>query len=256
MNLCQLVESGRIHELWLVGSGDVPDVNGAEVLQHMQRYDSGRNPLPGAFDQCAGNGCFDDDVPHCARSIRIGWVNYSRGPGCYLHSQGHGLEATARRQIVQPLSDWFLPFAGFDLDQRYGLAGQSFYEMLGEQNHAEYPTPSELLVFRDGNMTHVSSYVASCGNVHFPPNAANHYDYGSSVPVSSDCADFGRNVATCRARRTETVTAAMWANYEQLSPDCGGAFLVYWYQHMPGYGSAQLFDDGRPMLSVWPFLFY
>ncbi len=48
----------------------------------------------------------------------------------------------------------------------------------------------------------------------------------------------------------------MWANYEALSPDCGGAFLVYWYQHMPGFGSQQLFDDGRPMLSVWPFLFY
>jgi hypothetical protein len=48
----------------------------------------------------------------------------------------------------------------------------------------------------------------------------------------------------------------MWASYDQLAPDCGGDFLVYWYQHMPGKDSAQLFDDGRPMLSAWPFLFY
>lgn len=256
LDLCELVESGRIHELWLVGSGDVPDASAAEVLEHKQRYDAGRNPIPDNFERCAGNGCFDLDVPRCARSLRIGFVNYNRGPGCYLHSQGHGLESTARQQISEALSEWFLPLAGFDLDARYGLAGQSFYELLGEQDHAEYPAPSELDVVRGGSTTHVDGYVASCGNVHFPPNAGNHYDYASTVPVSSDCRDFGRNVATCRARTSAAVSAAMWANYEQLSPDCGGAFLVYWYQHMPGFGSGQLFDDGRPMLSVWPFLFY
>jgi hypothetical protein len=158
--------------------------------------------------------------------------------------------------VVQPLSDWFLPFAGFDLDRRDGLPGQSFYEMLGDQNHAEYPTPSQLVVVQGGNSTHVDDYVASCGNVHFPPNASNHYDYASTIPVMSDCADFGRNVATCRTRNAAPVTAAKWQSFEQLSPDCGGAFLVYWYQHMPGFASAQLFDDGRPMLSAWPFLFY
>jgi hypothetical protein len=256
LNLCQLVESGRLHELWLVGSGDVPDASAAEVLESKQRYDAARNPLPGAFDACAGNGCFDGDVPHCARSLRIGFINYSRGPGCYLHSQGHGLESTARRAVVPALSAWFLPFAGFDLDRRYGLPGQSFYDMLGDQNHAEYPTASELNVVLAAGTTHVSSYVASCGNVHFPPNANNHYDYGSSTAVNSDCADFGRNVATCRTRSTQPLTADAWAGFEALSPDCGGAFLIYWYQHMPGFASAQLFDDGRPMLALWPFLFY
>ncbi len=256
LDLCELIESGRLHELWIVGSGDVPDVNAAEVLESKQRYDASRNPIAGSFEKCAGNGCFDDDVPHCARSVRIGFVNYNRGPGCYLHSQGHGLESAAQHGVVPPLRDWFLPFAGFDLDQRYGLPGSSFYAMLGDQNHAEYPAPNELDVVTGGITTHVSDYVASCGNVHFPPNASNHYDYASTVPVTSDCADFGRNVGACRPRKTENVTAAMWANYEQLSPDCGGAFLVWWYQHMPGFQSQQSFDDGREMLSVWPFLFY
>jgi hypothetical protein len=173
-----------------------------------------------------------------------------------LHSGGHGIESTARHQVVPPLADWFLPFGGFDLDKRYGLSGQSFYEMLGGANHAEYPSSSELNVIIGGQTTHVANYTASCGNVHFPPNANNHYDYASTVEVMSDCADFGRNVAECRPRAAKPVADADWSQYEQLAPDCGGAFLVYWYQHMPGYGSGQRFDDGRKMLSVWPFLFY
>ena len=92
--------------------------------------------------------------------------------------------------------------------------------------------------------------------MHFPPNAGSHYDYGSSVPVLSDCRDFGRNVADCRPRTSEPISSLAWTEYEQLAPDCGGAFLVYWYQHLPGFDSGQAFDDGRPMLSVWPFFFY
>jgi hypothetical protein len=208
LSLCELIESGRIHELWLVGSGDVPDAAAAEVLEHKQRYDAGRNPLPGSFERCAGNGCFDEDVPRCERSVRIGFVNYNRGPGCYLHSQGHGLESTGHTRVVPALSDWLVP------------------------------------------------YFSSCGSVHVPPNTSVEYDYGSLAEVPSDCADFGRNVAECRPRQTTPLGATAWQQHEALSPDCGGAFLVYWYQHMPGFHSAQLLDDGGEMLSVWPFLFY
>jgi hypothetical protein len=255
--LCELIEQGLLHELWIVGSGDViGDVNAAEVLEHKQRYDRGRNPIAGSFDGCAGNGCFDADVPRCARSMRIGFVNYSRGPGCYLHSQGHGIESSARREVVPAFSEWFLPFAGFDLDQRYDLPGQSFYELIGEGDAAVYPTPDELLLQRGDVEQSVQPYVASCGSVHFPPNAGSHYDYASATPVDSDCGDFGRNVPECRELALEELSAADWAQYETLSPDCGGAFLVYWFQSMPGRGSQQFHRDGRPMLSIWPFLFY
>jgi hypothetical protein len=44
--------------------------------------------------------------------------------------------------------------------------------------------------------------------------------------------------------------------YLQLAPDCGGEFLVWWYQNMPGYNSGQTYSDGRPMPSVWPYFFY
>ncbi len=255
--LCELIEQGLLHELWIVGSGDVAtDVNAAEVLEHKQRYDRGRNPIAGSLDACAGNGCFDADVPACARSVRIGFINYSRGPGCYLHSQGHGIESAARREVVPAFSDWFLPLAGFDLDQRYDLPGQSFYELIGEGEAASYPTPDELVLQRNAGTETVQPYVASCGNVHFPPNAGAHYDYASQTPVDSNCGDFGRNVLECRELALEELSAADWAQYETLSPDCGGAFLVYWFQSMPGLNSQQFHADGRPMLSLWPFLFY
>ncbi len=256
LTLCELIESGDLHELWIVGSGDVPDVAAAEVLEFKQRYDRSRNPIDGEFDGCAGNGCFDADVPHCARSVRIGFVNYNRGPGCYLHSQGHGLESTGTRSVIPALSEWFVPFAGFDLDQRWGLPAQSFYGLFGDANYASYPAPDTLVAHRDGGQQSISPYVASCGNVHFPPNAGNHYDYSSTTPVDSECADFGRNVLECRERAVAAVTADDWADYETLSPDCGGAFLVWWYQNMPGFASNQFFDDARPMPSVWPFWFY
>jgi hypothetical protein len=255
--LCELIEQGLLHELWIVGSGDVAtDVNAAEVLEHKQRYDQGGNPIEGSFDSCAGNGCFDVDVPQCARSVRIGFVNYNRGPGCYLHSQGHGIESTARRKVAPAFSDWFLPFAGFDLDQRYDLSGESFYELIGEPESATYPTPDELVLHLGSGDSSVKPYLASCGNVHFPPNAGDHYDYGSTTPVDSGCADFGRNVLECRELDVQELSAADWTQYETLSPDCGGAFLVWWFQNMPGRNSQQFHADGTAMLSIWPFLFY
>jgi hypothetical protein len=99
-------------------------------------------------------------------------------------------------------------------------------------------------------------FLGSCGTVHIPPNTELDYDYAALTEVMSDCADFGRNVAECRPRRTTPLGAATWQEHEALSPDCGGAFLVFWYQHMSGFKSAQLLDDGSEMLSVWPFLFY
>jgi len=68
-----------------------------------------------------------DTAPQCGVSVRIGWVNYNRGPGCYLHSQGHGIENTASSGIIPQLRDWFIPFANFDMNQKYGTSQSSLY---------------------------------------------------------------------------------------------------------------------------------
>ncbi|EPX56787.1 LamG domain protein jellyroll fold domain protein [Cystobacter fuscus DSM 2262] len=133
MDLCEAVNAGVVHEVWVYGDADVPDVSAAEVLELKPRYDANRNRIAGQpMDTCAGNGCFDDEdvaaLPaHCTRSIRIGWVNNTRGPGCYSHSMGHGIESTGNRGLIPYFTRYFKEFADFNLDTRYGRPFESWY---------------------------------------------------------------------------------------------------------------------------------
>jgi|GEM_PF-487703 len=255
--LCELIESGQIHELWVVGSGDVPDVSAAEVLESKRRYTATGNLIAGSFDRCAGNGCFDADVPDCARSVRIGFVNYNRGPGCYLHSQSHGIESAGRGDALPALAEWFAPFAGFDLDSRYGLPFGSLYGLAcSGLGCASYPTTSSATFYHDATPYDVNPYEPACGNVHFPPNARGHYDDVNTTQVLSTCEGFGTHSGAGGVDATTLVDADTWSIYSSLAPDCGGAFLVWWFQNMPSPGSGQTFADGRTMPGIWPFLFY
>ena len=257
LTLCELVERGDIHELWVIGSGDVPDADAAEVLEAKPRYTRTGNRIPNAVERCAGNGCFDTDVPFCGRSLRIGWVNYNRGPGCYVHSQGHGVEWTSNSHAVPALTEWFTPLVRFDLDTRYGLPFSKLYDMgCATEPCLSFPTASSARVVHQGATYNVASYDGACGNVHFAPNGVRHYDYDNATLVRTSCTGFGRHQGPGGADATELVNKDTWARYLSLAPDCGGEFLVWWFQNMPGYNSGQTFSDGRPMPSLWPFLFY
>ena len=93
-------------------------------------------------------GCFDaeDELPSaCTRSLRIGWVNATRGPGCYLHSNGHGFEAVGRGGTLPMLRPQFVDFAGFDLDTRYGLPFADWYACpYGPDACLEYPSETSV----------------------------------------------------------------------------------------------------------------
>lgn len=257
LDLCALVDRGLVHEVWMVGSGDVPDAAAAEVLENKPRYTASGTKIPGSSERCAGNGCFDLDVPYCGRSVRIGFVNYTRGPGCYMHSQGHGLESAATHAVIPGLSEWFLPFAALDLDTKYGLPFSSLYGLsCGGPECAAYPSPSKALFTTAQKTITVEPYDGVCGNVHFPPNGKSHYDYVGDDPVLSSCAAFGESGIACGVDATATVTQATWSAYEAKHGDCGGGFLTWWYQSMPAFGAQKAFADGRKMKSVWPYLFY
>lgn len=257
LTLCELVQRGDIHELWVIASADVPDVNIAEVLESKPRYTRTGNRIPNAVERCAGNGCFDTDVPFCGRSLRIGFVNYNRGPGCYVHSQGHGVEWTSESNAVPALTQWFTPLARFDLDTRYGLPFSKLYAMsCATEPCLSFPTATSARVVHQGTTYNVASYDGACGNVHFPPNGVQHYDYGSATLVRTSCTGFGRHQGAGGRDATELINKDAWARYLPLAPDCGGEFLVWWFQNMPGYNSGQTYSGGRPMLSLWPFLFY
>jgi hypothetical protein len=229
----------------------------AEVLESKQRYTSTGNTISGSFDRCAGNGCFDTDVPRCARSVRIGVVNYNRGPGCYLHSQGHGMETIGRGFAVPALAEWFVPFAGFDFNTRYGLPFTSLYGLGCSVNGcATYPTPTSAVFMSTSTNYNVNPYEPICGNVHFAPNARSHYDDTNTAQVLSSCQDFGRHSGPGGADAKALVNNSNWFRFPSVAPDCEGDFLIWWMQNMPAPGSGQTYADGRPMPGLWPFMFY
>ncbi|NJK33259.1 MAG: hypothetical protein HC927_13155 [Deltaproteobacteria bacterium] len=110
-------------------------------------YDAQGQRLAQPLDRCAGNGCFDaeDEIPAaCTRTLRIGWVNATRGPGCYLHSNGHGMEAVGRGNTLPMLRPQFIDFAGFNLDVRYGLPFSDWYACPYGGDCLTYPSATSL----------------------------------------------------------------------------------------------------------------
>jgi hypothetical protein len=258
LDLCSLVNQGTVNELWVVGSGDVPDASALEVGGTIANYTSTGNPT-GSFNRCA-NGCVDSDVPFCGRTIRIGFVNYNRGPGCFLHSKGHDIEDGFSRSVPS-LGEWFGPFASFDLDTRYGLPFSNVYGICATPPCIAYPSPTHAHFTWGTTPFDVDPFDPVCGNVHFPPNGVQDYDYDdTTTQVLSSCTGFGRHGGAGGSDATELIGGSIplpW--YTPVSSqygDCGGEFLVWWYQNMPGHASGQTFSDGRTMPSIWPYLFY
>jgi hypothetical protein len=259
LGLCGLVERGLVHEVWLIAEGAQGEANMAEVLEMKQRYDPVGNGIEGSMDRCAGNGCFDVDVPLCGRSLRILTINSIRGPGCAMHSTSHGVESFGSRGVVPALSEWFRPFAGFDLSDRYGAPVNSFYELGCGDADVEGLGPrcityhsADQATFHHGDQPDflVGDYDGRCGNVHFPPNAERHYDDVNPQGVASSCMDFGRG------GQVGMIDASAWSHLNEIGWDCGGGFLIWWYQNMPAGGSNQRHDDGRAMHPIWPAFFH
>jgi hypothetical protein len=254
-NLCALVNDGVINELWVVGSGDVlTDAGLFEILENKQRYDANNRPILGSFDRCAANGCFADDVPWCGRSFKVSFVNYNRGPGCFIHSYGHGMETAG--QSIPLWRKWWLAFVGFDWDVRYSLP---FYTAYGiscigpDLPCKESRNETTVRFFHNGALITRYNFDAVCGNVHFPPNGGQHYDYFNTTTVLSSCLMFGFG-GELRRLNSHQWMAYGFPPFEYT--DCGGEFLVWWLQRMPWYGSGQRFSDGTLMAPVGPFLYY
>jgi hypothetical protein len=164
-------------------------------------------------------------------------------------------------QIAPGVSQWFAHFAGFDLDQRYSLPFSSWYGLgcptLPATPCLSYPTHTSARIVKPDLSLTLDPFDAVCGNVHYPPNGQSDYDISNPAVVESSCADFGGHSGPNGADALSEVASDLWmVPYGTLAGDCDGPFLVWWWQNMPGYQSRKTFDDGRPMKSVWPFLYY
>ncbi len=253
LTLGELVDQGYVHELWFFAE-HVADYVPFECVEWKPVYND-RFERQGDQHVQAGNGG-DPDMPWTGRSLRLGFINASRGIGCFLESLSHSIEGTANAKAIPYFTRYFREFAGLDLDRRYGLPWDSFYALWGEGKGIDYPDPHTAVV-KDGARTwRLTNYVAFGGNVHFTPNGRSHYDLGNTQAVDSTIEGWrigggpgGKDVA-----KPWTIDA--FARYNPQAPDCMGPWLIYWRQNFPGLDNRQKDDDRRPMKNWWPFLFY
>jgi hypothetical protein len=253
LDLCELIDRGLVHEVWVYGDADVPDVSAAEILERKPYYDENRVRISDWMNRCAGNGCFDveDDIP-CDRAVRIAWFNNTRGPGCFLESLSHGFESTGawNPEQIPYLSRYFIPLANYGLDDRYGVPFDSWYACDGP-GCLSYPDATSVAWQIGDEGGTIDPYDPVCGNVHFMPNGTEHYDLTSPYTVETSCRHFRDGTG-----ETDLFDSTIIDAYATLAPDCMGAFLVWWRQSFPGKGGDHLDDDGAPLLSFWPFIYY
>lgn len=258
LSLCELSEKGLVHEVWIYADADVPDASAAEVLGIQPKYDESFQKYDVDLNRCAGNGCFDaeDEIPpSCTRTLRIGFVNATRGVGCYMESLSHGIETIGQSDDIPYFTRYFPEFGGFDLKQRHGLPFDSWYAC-SEPGCLTYPTTSSVAWKVGGQTGTIDPYVAVCGNAHFPPNGRQHYDVTNPAQVKSSCRGYHTAGGPGSGDPDELVSAADWQKYEGLAGDCDGPFLVWWWQQFPGPNRVAKDLDGKPMKNWWPFLFY
>ena len=257
LKLDELLDAGYIHEVWFFESGNTkPDVHvgSYEVVELKPQYDAAFKRVGNKYVQ-GGNGG-DAEQPWTGRSVRIGCINASRGPGCFLESLSHGMEGTATSKAIPYFSQYFKEYAGMDLDTKFGLPFNSLYGVDYGGKQITYPDANTMIVTHRGKEHTVKNYVAAGGNAHFPPNGRNHYDLGNNKPVNSTIEDWRIGSGPGKKDLAKPWTNASFRDYRDQCGDCMGPWLVYWRQNMPGYGNQQKDDAGKPMKNWWPFLFY
>jgi hypothetical protein len=250
-DLCAEFAKGDAHEVWLHMNGDndpyeCPDgtmrqPGFAEILEAKPIRDAKGVAKPGVFERCAGNGCLGARdfaaFKACGRTVRVLYINSTRGPGCAIHSAGHGFEWMARSEATGPaLWSAFEKFGNFDFEKRLGTPFGDWYAC-DSPNCITFTGPNSLTWKVKDETGTIASFDQGCGNVHFAPNARAHYDENDNA-VMSTCETWG-DAAGVKPR---AFSRKSYAQYEPLAPDCGGAWQVYWRQSF--------------QKKWWPYIFY
>lgn len=256
LNLHELIENGFVHELWFYAIHGEDGWPGTETCAWSQAYDAQLRPRPGQHLP-TGNG-HDRTMPWSGRTFRIAFLNPHRGVGCALENYGHTLEHLATSGAIPYFQRYFGEFAELQLDERFDVPFAELYRTnASDKDAVQYPDAMTMSVKIKDEVYRIENYIAYGGNVHFPPGARHHYDLDSPVTVRSSIENYRRPAAGAdHAARGRPWSAAAFARYRDVAPDCMGRWLVYWRQAMPGLENDAVDDGGRPMKNWHVFLYY
>jgi len=279
LTLGEAVDRGLVHDVILVANQvDARAPNPPDQVTHhilevalvKQAYDHAGRPIEGAYvrNGCAADrqqagfeGC-DNSMAWPGRSLRIFFLNVSRGAGCLAHSLGHAFEWIHNESAVHApgsphhgaaaipyLRPHFRRFAGFDLGPSLGAPFPSLYAGGDAYSYEGCGSGACTTLVHPSGRIH--GYEVACGNVHYPPGAARGYDYYPEATVLSRCETFMQPW-----ERAVPLDGHPWSSLEGVNDDCGGRFLTWWMQHMPGLDNLARTPEGEPMKNWWPFMYY
>lgn len=253
LRLDELVDRGYVHEVWFFAE-HLKDFGAFEVVELKPVYDEQFKKVGNRYVQ-AGNGG-DPDQRWTGRSVRIGFINPSRGIGCFMESLSHGIEGMANSGAIPYFTRYFKEFAGLNLRERFPQFNHSSFYALGPNDSIDYPNPRTAVIKLGNSTVVISNYVAFGGNVHFPPNGRRHYDLSNTQKVMSTIEDW--RIGSGKNGEDVAVEWSIEAfkKYHDFAPDCMGPWLIYWRQNFPGLDNKQKDDNGKPMKNWWVFLFY
>lgn len=262
MTLCELVANGVVNDVFIIFNKTGTDANVPEILEYKQQYDRNDVPLPGKFDQYAGNGSFDPTdillVKQCGRSLRVGFLEMTGNWTNAMEVNGHNYEHIGNRAVPR-FDEMFRPFANFDLMQRFGTTFRDWYSCPYGMPCLSYPTDNSVTFTINGETRTLSPYNQGCGSAHFPPNAREQYDKSNPQTVLSTCEHYGlHDAADGTDIRTpySLATVDRWKNTPVGKGFVGGGWFMYWFQSFPGYDNRAKMADGSPMKNWWVYLYY
>jgi hypothetical protein len=257
LSLCELFEQGVINEVW-IQDGEAGVRRAPLSLERKQSYDDTETAVPGSFTPNAGGDVSLDDII-CNVSVRLAHLDAARGPGCDLEVRGWEIEAMW--QALPSLRADALAFLNRDFDTRFGVRFNGWAVVCdkGGTHCVDYPGPRHATgSYADGTRWDIPNFLQGCGSTKFPPNASASGDMVNTTMVDSRCAHFGLGDGdpATGGDAYEPYNAATVAAIDQLFPDCGGGWQIFWRQSIPGYGTRAKNTDGSTMKNWWPLLFY
>ena len=253
LRLDELVAAGYVHEVWFLAD-QVKGFGAFEVVEEKPLYDESFKQVDKRFVQ-AGNGG-DREQKWTGRSLRIGFINVTRGVGCFMESLSHGMEGTSTSKAIPYFTKYFGEYAGYDLRNRWNVPFSTLYELPYNGKKVEYPAADRAVILWGKTEISLTNYFVTGGNAHWPPNARGHYDLDNKAAVLSTIEDWRMGSGPGGTDLRKPFTNEAFNRYRKLAPDCMGAWLIYWRQNMPGLDNRQKDELGKPMKNWWPFLFY